>query len=221
MSDSDKGNTTTNNTADTKTAKPTALLAENAPVGAKPKVTKATTRKTAPKRTPAKNNVVDMHTDAAAESARAVKETATRAANKAKDTAEKLQEDSATTLMQGADTLTHWLNESMAISRDHAEACVEASNITAEYIGEISETVMNYANEAITENVELSKNVFQCRTASDVFELQRQIAQSNMDRFLEESGKITDILLDMTSKTSEPFNERLGNAAQRLNNAAK
>jgi phasin family protein len=163
------------------------------------------------------NNVVSI-------SENAIRGAFTSGANKmaeSRETVVAVGLDGATHLARGAETASRVWSESLSISRDHMEACAEASAIAVDCANRLSENMMNYANDAIAESVEISKRFFGCRTASDVFELQNKLAQSSVQRFLDESSRVSDMMFHMASKATEPFSEKLSDVPHRITSALK
>jgi phasin family protein len=129
--------------------------------------------------------------------------------------------ENAEQLARKADVATRFFSETINIGRDQMEACAEASNIAAECANKMCEELVEFTNKSITENVEISKHFFSCRNAADIMELNTRFAQSNIERFLNESSKLTDMWFSMTVKASETISERMTDAADRLNKAMK
>ncbi len=200
-------------------AKPTAKKKPAAKKAAQKKVAskKPAAKKAAPKKAAAKktDKVVSI-------SKSAVRDIFTSTSDEAKKAQEQVLAiglDSAEHFNRGAEISSKLINESVAISQENIEACVEASTIAAEHANTIGESTIGYANDAMSDNVEISKDFFSCRTASDVFELQNKFFQSNVERFFAESAALTDMVFDMTSQSAEPFSERAAEVADRLNKA--
>ena len=124
-------------------------------------------------------------------------------------------------MARGAETVNKLFNESLLASRNTMEAYAEAGNIAIECGNEIFEELVSFANNSVTEHVELSKDFFSCRNATDVIELQSKLAHNAVERTLQESSKLTDMWLSLATKASEPFTERLNDSADRLQEAMK
>ncbi len=217
--------TTSRATSKSKTAaKPAAKTTRRKPIAKKTTARRSATAAKRPAKKPAakasaakaKSNVVSI-----SRAARSGLASSSANAKKIQSQIAKGSAGSAQQLAKGANIATKVLNESIAIGREHTEACTEASNIAAQCAGKLSETLMNYANDAITESVEISKDFFSCRTASDVFELQSRLTRSNTERFLDESSKMMEMMFDMTSKAAEPFGDYYTDATDRLQKAFK
>jgi hypothetical protein len=114
------------------------------------------------------------------------------------------------------DIASRLMNETFSIGREQLEACIEASNITAECAQKIGESLYESTNAAISENVEHYKHFFSCRTASDVLELQTRLAQTNIERFLGNNSAISTMLFNFSAKASEPFADKLSDATDRI-----
>lgn len=127
--------------------------------------------------------------------------------------------DSVQQLGQHANAAAKVMNESVAIGQEHMEALVEASHIAAEHTNKISDSIIEYANQTISNSVDMSKEFFNCRTASDMFDLQSRIMQTGMERFFDETSRLSDMIFDMASKTSEPISDQMTETTERLNNA--
>lgn len=124
--------------------------------------------------------------------------------------------EGAAKLSKGADSAQRSLNDVVEIGRENAEAIVEAGNIAVGASKQVSAEVVNYVNKAFNNNVELSKQVFTCRTLNDMFDLNNKFVKSNLDAFFNESVKVSEILFQCATDISEPLNERLSETTHRL-----
>jgi Phasin protein len=130
--------------------------------------------------------------------------------------------DTARQWMAGsADAASRAWGESMAIHQQHMEACAEVCALTADAVNEIAESSMNFANDTLTENVEICKSFFGCRTASDMLALQARLAQTNMERFLSESARSSNLIMKCMSRSAEPFSEVMASTAKRVKKEMK
>ena len=120
---------------------------------------------------------------------------------------------------KGADTLSRVWGESVAIRQNHREACTEAGALAAEVANQLAENALHFVHETVAENVDISKSVFACRTASDMIALQNRLAQSNIQRFINESARSSNLLFNFFSKVSEPFSETIASAEKRVKKA--
>jgi hypothetical protein len=80
----------------------------------------------------------------------------------------------------------------------------------------MAESSMNFTNDAITDNVEICKSFFGCRTASDMMALQARLMQTNMERCLSESARSSNMMMKCMSRAAEPFSEVMTSAAKRM-----
>lgn len=119
-------------------------------------------------------------------------------------------------LSKTTDSAQRSLNDVVELGRDNAEAIVEAGNIAVGVSKQVGAEVVNYVNTAFSNNVELSKQIFTCRTLNDMFDLNNKFVKSNLDAFFNESVKVSELLFQCATDISEPLNERLSETTQRL-----
>lgn len=124
--------------------------------------------------------------------------------------------DGAAQLSKSADAAARSLNDAVSISQDNMEACVECGNIAAELSKAVGEEVFEFSNDLFSKNVELSKQIFACRTINDMFELQSKAFKMNIDKVFGETAKISEMTFKMASKASAPLNERAAQVTKHI-----
>lgn len=157
-------------------------------------------------------NVVRFGTDAVKE----IFSTTSGEAHKAQRKAFAISREGANHMSRSADAATRAVSEAVSNTQHTIEACIESGNITANMSREISEEIFNFANEIMSNNIDISKDVFTCRTINDVFELQSKMFRNNVDRLFNQSAKISEMVFDTVTKASEPLSERMMEASDKL-----
>jgi len=153
---------------------------------------------------------------------KAVKEFIATSADEAQKAQEKvfaIGREGAEKFSKSADAVTKTLYETIALSRDNVETAIECGNMTASLAKDVSSEVFEYANKAFSDNVELSKEAFACRTINDMFELQNRIVKSTIDNFFNQSVKLSGMLFEYTTEALEPINERVAQATEQFSKA--
>jgi hypothetical protein len=149
----------------------------------------------------------------------AVKEFMSSSASEAQKAQEKVYEvsrEQAEQFAKSADTLTKMMYDAVSTTRDNVETCIECGNMTAAMAKDVSSELYEYANKAFTDNVELSKEFFACRTFNDVFDLQNKLFRSSIDQFFNESVKLSGMMFEYTTEALEPINERVAQATEQF-----
>lgn len=157
-------------------------------------------------------NVVRFGTDAVKE----IFSTTSGEAQKAQRKAFAISREGANHMSRSADAATRAVSEAVSNTQHTIEACIESGNITATMSREISEEIFNFANEIMSNNIDISKDVFSCRTINDVFELQSKMFRNNVDRMFNQSARISEMVFDTVTKASEPLSERMVEASDKL-----
>ncbi len=158
-------------------------------------------------------------TGAARKGTTAVKDimsTGAKEAQKAQEKMFSMSRESVQHVTRSADAAARSMNDAMAMSQDNIEAVVECGNIAAGISKTMSEEMFNFANDIFSQNVELSQEIFACRTLNDMFELQSKIFKSNIDGVFNETAKISEMMFQMASKAAEPISERMADATDRM-----
>lgn len=140
-------------------------------------------------------------------------------AQKAQEKAFEMGRESAEQLSKSADAITKSLYEAVSMSRDSFDAAVECGNLTASLAKDISSELVECANKAFSDNVELSKNIFACRTINDMVDLQTKVMKNSLDNFFTQSSKITGMLFEYSAEALEPINERVAQASEQFSKA--
>lgn len=109
--------------------------------------------------------------------------------------------------------------EAMELSRENAEAMVECCNVAINVSKEIGAELITYANKSFAQNVELSKQLLNCRTLNDMFDLSTKFMKTNLDGFFSESVRLSEKLFQCATDVSEPLNERISDTNHRLSKA--
>jgi len=76
--------------------------------------------------------------------------------------------------------------------------------------------LISYMNQTFAQNVELSKQIFNCRTLNDMFDLSSRFVKSNLDGFFNESVKVSELAFNGAGEIAEPLNERISESTERL-----
>lgn len=155
-------------------------------------------------------------------SADAVKEFWETGAKEARNTQEKVLaygREHSRNLAKSTDSAARNFADAVEISREHAEALVESSNVAAEYARKIAEQVYAYANTSFASGVEHSKNLFSCRTMNDVVELNNRAFMSNVDALFNESVKLSELVFKLATEVVEPVQARASQTSERITRA--
>ncbi len=114
------------------------------------------------------------------------------------------------------ESASHAFNDILELSKENMEAAMELSDASAEAMKTISNELFNFANDTFSENVEISKDFFSCRTVSDAFELQSKLVKSNLDSFFNQFTSLSEMTYEFVTEAAEPINERMSETTERL-----
>ena len=154
----------------------------------------------------------------------AVKDFFATSAEEAQKTQEKvcsISRDSAENMAKSADAMSKTMYETMSASRDNIETCIECGNISAAMVKDLSTEVFENANRMFSDNVEMAKDLFACRTINDMMEMGSRYLRQNYDNFFSQSASMSGMAFEYASDLLEPVNERVEEMTSQFSKAVK
>lgn len=137
-------------------------------------------------------------------------------AQKAQEKAFEMGRESAKHITRAADVVSKSLYEAISMSRDNVEVMVECGNLTASLAKDVANEMMEYSNKSFSDGIELSKDIFACRTINDMVDLQSRIIKRSLDSFFNQSTKLSSMLFEYSNEAFEPINERVSQAGEQM-----
>lgn len=107
-------------------------------------------------------------------------------------------------------------SEVAAFGKQHLETLVEAGKSVTETAKELQEKMVAETNELYSENVQFSKELLACRNLGDFAEVQSRVLQSNLNRFFDNTARLTDVWFKMATTAAEPISQQANQVAERL-----
>lgn len=140
-------------------------------------------------------------------------------AQKAQEKAFAIGRESAENIARTADAATKTINETISMSRENVEAVVECGNIVVNIGKSITNEAYNFANNLFSDNVEMSKEMFSCRTVNELFDLYSKMIRINVDSVFNESVRMSELMFQFATEAAEPINERIADTTDRFSKA--
>lgn len=147
--------------------------------------------------------------------------TSAEEAEKAQSKIIAMSRDGIEQFTKSADAVTKALHEAIGSSRNNVEAAVECGNVASSLAKELSSEIFEYANRNFADGVELSREMFSCRTINEVMELQNRALRSVMDNSFSQIARISSLLFEYSSEALEPINERVAQVSEELSKTIK
>lgn len=132
-----------------------------------------------------------------------------------------LSRGGAEKLAKSADAVTKALYESISTSRDNLEAAMECGNVTAALAKDVGSELVEFANKSFSDSVEISKEMFACRTINDMMELQSRALKSAMDNAFAQTSRLSNLFFEYSAQALEPINERVAQASEQFGKTLK
>lgn len=130
-----------------------------------------------------------------------------------------MSQESVAQMAKSADAASKSMGEMLSMSKDNIDTAVTCSSIAVNASKTMGAELFNYANKSFSQNVEMSKEIFGCRTLNDMFDLQSKVVKANLDHFFNESVKMSEMMFKCSNEISEPLNKKMSENANRLTKA--
>jgi hypothetical protein len=119
-------------------------------------------------------------------------------------------------MARSADMATKAMYELITMHRDNIEACMECGASVTNLAKSVSQEVSDYVSKSFSDQVELSKEAFSCRTMNDVIELQNRVMKQSMDNYFNECMKLCNMMFECATEALEPINQRVSGATEQV-----
>ena len=99
------------------------------------------------------------------------------------------------------------LRQASAASTAGAEAAIRAGSSLAEGVQEVTNAWARYAEEIMRQTSEASRALIECRSLTEMFEIQSRLLRGNLEAFLDQSTKIAEIAGRMATRPFEALKQ--------------
>ncbi len=127
-----------------------------------------------------------------------------------------MSREGAANMSKSADMASKAMYEMITIGRDNLEACLECSATFSNLAKTMSQEVSDYMSRTFSDQVELSKEAFSCRTLNDMIELQNKVVKQSIDSYFNECMKLYNMVFECASEAVEPINQRISDATEQM-----
>jgi hypothetical protein len=133
-----------------------------------------------------------------------------RETQKVQDQFMQFSRETADQIAQVTDTATRSINEIAEQSRSSMEALLQSGTVTSDMTRSFTNEMFRFANESFSDNIEISKEIFGCKTINDVYDMQNKMIRNNLDHFFNQTNRVSDMMFQFMSDAAEPFNLKPG-----------
>lgn len=196
-------------------------------VAAKRKVAAKPVAKTTLKKTKGTRKMATTKTTATKRVVKNTKAANTKAANNAKQAAEKfgtrfekLTADAQARAKAAADRAVALSKNAVEFNRENVETLLESGKIAAKGAQEIGQTNLKYTRENFVEASRALQGLFSVATPKDMFEKQADYVCSGLDRVMDQTSNNADAVVKLAGKAYQPIADRMSEIRKELKAAA-
>ena len=107
--------------------------------------------------------------------------------------------------------------EMQKLSKENLEACLQASQIVAKGLQELSREWTAYVQESLERSAAATKALMAARSFQEVISLQSDWVKASLDKLIAETTKLSEQTVKVTNEAMEPISARLTVTADKLN----
>ncbi len=127
-----------------------------------------------------------------------------------------IERESAENILRSAENYTRGAVECMSVCSENVSALAESGNMSSFIFRNMSNEIIKNCNQAISESLELSRDIFACRRYKDMIELQNKVAQQLCDSYFNTGNKLREIVFESCTDTLESIQGRVALASEQF-----
>jgi phasin family protein len=113
------------------------------------------------------------------------------------------------------------MEEVAALNRNHMEAVMQASNIMAEGVKDMSQAVFSHCQTTLQNSMSTGRAMMGVKTLRELMELQSAYVKGMFDAMMADSTKISEIAVRCTSEAAEPISASVTSVVERIADRTK
>lgn len=103
-----------------------------------------------------------------------------------------------------------------SLGQDNLDAVVKSGDVVAKGFETLSKGMMDFARVSFEGNVEATNAILGAKTLSDLVDLQTKYTRRNLDQFLAESTKLTELTVKVANEAFAPIKARVDVAVEKM-----
>lgn len=147
-------------------------------------------------------------------------EEATKVANEAKARTEAFVADFQSRAREAAEKSQDLAKDAVDFSKGNVEALVDAARIAAKGFEAVSQELVAYAKQAMTDTTEAAQRYAAVKTPAEFFQLQSELSRTALDSAVKQGAKTTEMTVKLANDAFQPLSNRISLAVSKLKTAA-
>ena len=176
---------------------------------AKKPASKPTPAKAAPKpvakAAPAKIEPVEAAVKASQETVETVVKTGTAVAKKGVEKAVAMSQDQVAAAVKAGNDAYKGYEDMIAFSQSNIDAIVKSNEVLTAGLKEMNATFFKLAQDSMEESVAVTQEFMNCKSLSDLVELQAELAKKHYEKTISEGRKFSSLSTKVVEDASKPL----------------
>ncbi|MEM7669064.1 MAG: phasin family protein [Pseudomonadota bacterium] len=129
---------------------------------------------------------------------------------------EDLTAETQKTVEQNIEKVSKGLEDATAFGQENMDAIVSSSKIAAKAAEDINAELMAYTKKSYEEGMAAAKELTSCKSVTEYFEKQNEIAKTSFDGFVAEATKLNEMYSAAAKEMFAPLNDRFSAASEMM-----
>ena len=138
---------------------------------------------------------------------------ATKTANKK---IEEMTTEAQKSVEEGMEKMSKSIEDATAFGQENMDAFVASSKIAVKAAEDINAELMAYTKKSYEESLAAAKELTACKSVTEYFEKQNELAKSSFDNFVAEATKINEMYTAAAKDAFAPLNDRFTAATEMM-----
>ena len=106
--------------------------------------------------------------------------------------------------------------DAMAFQRDTVDAMMQSGNVFAQGVQAMNRAFLGMTQSTMEDSVGAAREVMGCKSLKELMDVQTGLFKTGFDRFVTESGKLTEQSMKVAEQTAEPLTSRSNDVLERV-----
>ncbi|MEM9371363.1 MAG: phasin family protein [Pseudomonadota bacterium] len=129
---------------------------------------------------------------------------------------EDLTAETQKTVEENIEKVSKGIEDATAFGQENMDALMTSSKIAAKAAEDINAELMAYTKKSYEEGMAAAKELTSCKSVTEYFEKQNEIAKTSFDGFVAEATKLNEMYTAAAKEMFAPLNDRFTAATEMM-----
>ncbi len=134
--------------------------------------------------------------------------TTRKTANKAADAAKDATEEATASVNDGVERMTLGMSKMGSMGQENVEAFMASASTFAKGMERIAQENVEFFKSQVESSSDRMQSLSKARTPQEFFEAQSELLRSSMERQIDQTNKVSDMMISTARDAAQPLSKR-------------